>query len=942
MRVALDTETCVIQKGIKAPPLACVSYAYRDGYGALQSGVLDLHEGPYAVEQWLRDPRVRISGQNFAYDAVVLSAAAPQLLPLFFEAYEAGRITDTMIDEQLIDLAEGKLGYRGRGYYGLEALAKRYADMVLEKNEWRLDYGKLIPIPFSQWPRGAVEYSRLDAVATLLVAEAQPGVVDSVPQACEAFALQLVSAWGMRTDAEAVEALEQRLRRARRDAGDQLIAAGLLRPDGVQDTRAVKRLVEANWPAEFGQLPPTPKFENWEEDFDALPLEGVSTTSDVIMRCKHPTLNMLVDFKKTSKVLSTYLPALRQGVDVPVCTSFNVLQANGRTSSFKPNLQNPPRSGGVRECFVPRPGNKFISVDFDTLEIRTLAQVLEYITNGRTLVEQYQRDPDFDPHTRLAAQIMGVSYEEGMRLKKSDPAFQQRRQEAKCFHPATEVLTRDGWKRIADLLPGEEVMAAWPQDGCSARLEWQVPQALWRRAYEGPLVHIDDYGMDLRVTPEHRMLGFAENGRAHVVAPRDMTSMRRWLNAGHLPDSDHAPNAWPNDMLLRLAVATQADGNYANNVAVRLGFTKKRKIERMRWILSHFKSEEWRETVEGADITFFRLKGKLSYRVKKLLDVDKTLPWRWLKLPHHQRLLVTEEAAFWDAHVPAEERRYEYSTVIKKNADVLQAVAATVGRKTRLTTHTHSENPTWFDTYRLRVSDHAHTRGDNALITDEPYSGDVFCLTVPSSFVLVRDGGIPVITGQCASFGFPGGMGIPRFREYAFKMSSGKVDLDAAKAEKLRDDWARSIPEMTPYFNWCGKQTENDTRATIEQFHSGRVRGGCFYTDLANGMWSALANDGAKAGLFQIVKRCYVVPSSALYGCRVVLFMHDEYLLEAPDDRCHEAGYEMADIAVNVMQTYTPDVPHRAAPAMMDRWRKGAATYHDHNGRLACEPQKTK
>lgn len=71
----------------------------------------------------------------------------------------------------------------------------------------------------------------------------------------------------------------------------------------------------------------------------------------------------------------------------------------GRTSCSKPNFQQLPRLGGIREMFKADEGNTFLITDYSTLELCTLAQVLkkEYgesvmadlINEGRDLHKYY-------------------------------------------------------------------------------------------------------------------------------------------------------------------------------------------------------------------------------------------------------------------------------------------------------------------------------------------------------------------------------------------------------------------------------------------------------------------------------------------------------------------------------------------------------------------------
>jgi DNA polymerase I-like protein with 3'-5' exonuclease and polymerase domains len=52
--------------------------------------------------------------------------------------------------------------------------------------------------------------------------------------------------------------------------------------------------------------------------------------------------------------------------------------------------------------------------------------------------------------------------------------------------------------------------------------------------------------------------------------------------------------------------------------------------------------------------------------------------------------------------------------------------------------------------------------------------------------------------------------------------------------------------------------------------------------------------------------------------------VHDEIIAEVPEDRAHEAAHRIAEVMVETMNLYTPDVPARAEPALMRRWYKAA------------------
>ena len=64
----------------------------------------------------------------------------------------------------------------------------------------------------------------------------------------------------------------------------------------------------------------------------------------------------------------------------------NILPATGR-ASYDGLIQLLPRKGPTRECFVPRPGHVWCSVDYSAIELSTLAQVCLWTVGHSRLAE---------------------------------------------------------------------------------------------------------------------------------------------------------------------------------------------------------------------------------------------------------------------------------------------------------------------------------------------------------------------------------------------------------------------------------------------------------------------------------------------------------------------------------------------------------------------------
>ena len=94
-----------------------------------------------------------------------------------------------------------------------------------------------------------------------------------------------------------------------------------------------------------------------------------------------------------------------------------------------------------------------------------------------------------------------------------------------------------------------------------------------------------------------------------------------------------------------------------------------------------------------------------------------------------------------------------------------------------------------------------------------------------------------------------------------------------------------------------------------------------------------MSADGAKRALFAVSMACYVVPTDALFGSRVIAFIHDENCLETPIATAHEAALSCVSHMEREMQVVLPNIPVRATPALSTGWIKAAEPRYQ-DGRL--------
>lgn len=188
---------------------------------------------------------------------------------------------------------------------------------------------------------------------------------------------------------------------------------------------------------------------------------------------------------------------------------------------------------------------------------------------------------------------------------------------------------------------------------------------------------------------------------------------------------------------------------------------------------------------------------------------------------------------------------------------------------------------------------------------------------------------------KIANFGFLGGLGAASFKSYA-KASYG-VELTDEQARDVRNEWLATWPEAGKYFQFISRAVGQ--YGTLVQVKSGRIRGGCTYTSGCNTLFQGLAADAAKDAGFRLARACYADPSSPLYGSRTVNFIHDEFILEVPEERAHEASLEVVRLMEEAGKVWMPDCPPRAEPALMRRWAKDAEPVYREGRLVPWEPR---
>ena len=478
-----DTLHLVSQFRTAAPPvLSPTSYYYDDetGWSLALVGDAILDFVVTLVNEIVEGRVDKLVAHNGSFDWAVLCNEFDGLLGVVTNLLERGAIADTMVREKLICIRDGNFvvdarNQSARTKFALDYLVMTYfrTDISAGKkdpNSWRLRYSELDGMPLNHWPQRAINYAIEDAEWALEVYNKQGDVANEKEQTAAAWALHLMACHGVYTDLDAVNAFERNVRAQAEQANRAAVDAGFWKVNkcgnckGTGMAGTVPNLSPCEWC--HGAEHETAVFSGYyksrakhtpgkhmarlralvNEAYHGHPPKtekgAISTSADTLAGSGNDLLVRYSQGASAQKLLDTYLPILRNGTHAPLTSSPNVLVRSGRTSWRNPNFQNPPQKGGFRECFIPREGKVFASIDYSGLEMTTLAQVCLHFFGHSAIGDAINEGKDL--HTLFAGHMLAKegytkTYEEWNAIRK-DPThdlyslIKDRRQRAKAIN----------------------------------------------------------------------------------------------------------------------------------------------------------------------------------------------------------------------------------------------------------------------------------------------------------------------------------------------------------------------------------------------------------------------------------------------------------------------------------------------------------------------------
>ena len=318
-----------------------------------------------------------------------------------------------------------------------------------------------------------------------------------------------------------------------------------------------------------------------------------------------------------------------------------------------------------------------------------------------------------------------------------------------CFKGDTEVLTENGWQEFSSLVEGTKVLQV-NEDFSS---EFVIPIRNVKKSYDGKIITHSRDRLSMSATENHDLVTTTKAGKV-LKEPFNHT-----LKTGRkIPiSSQYSGERSSFDWLLVVDAALQADGSYNTTSAggchkpfweVRL--SRGGKIERFKKALEEtgITHSEYKPDSEGA-VRFYIP----EYQPKYFSDYkSKTFCMKRL-LSEGVLNQFLEEVILWDGHVGKNGCKV-YCSTNKENVDIVQAVAHICGKSANYGV-THDKRTIFKSPpkpyYRLNISEKDMVQTDRFVKTEDHYKGQVYCVTVPSGMILVRQEGKVFVTGNCQS-----------------------------------------------------------------------------------------------------------------------------------------------------------------------------------------------
>jgi hypothetical protein len=312
-----------------------------------------------------------------------------------------------------------------------------------------------------------------------------------------------------------------------------------------------------------------------------------------------------------------------------------------------------------------------------------------------------------------------------------------------CLTGAHDVLTRNGWRPIAEVQAGEEILS-WD----NGQMVWKTPTHKHENTFTGTLLKIrQGKGAAQTVTSDHRMK--LSDGSTLPVCEAILTRSPSSVPVFASPSKGGSLEVAPD--IIRKVVAVCADGSFSGG-SLQFHLKKQRKIDRVVELFG----EDCVVRPKGSRGNHSILIKKDSTSYNEVVNwvtpsvEGKILPKSFLELNHSGRETFIDELYRWDGSQSSGNVRHFYSSK-KEEIDIVSVLLATAGYKNTVKMKKDlwkgKYKPRWYISWCVEPTTCQSTNSLGKLgftswgvVQQQVENEPVYCFTVPDTACFwVRD-----------------------------------------------------------------------------------------------------------------------------------------------------------------------------------------------------------
>lgn len=329
-----------------------------------------------------------------------------------------------------------------------------------------------------------------------------------------------------------------------------------------------------------------------------------------------------------------------------------------------------------------------------------------------------------------------------------------------CFTPNTEILTNKGWVLFENLT--DESVAAF--DIHTGKFKgFEKPTNIIKKKYNGNIYKWNSADIDIEVTDQHKLLGcligkYADRKKSYesmqVIIPNEISGKSGKTNGERemILFSAGKPLIYDNVNLYnkgKLIGFFIGDGYAASKTSIHFRLKLERKISYLINLLNDLKLE-YRVKIDKSGVTnivVFNAFNGLEY-----YNSERRKCFPHLDYNVDELLGIFDGLKNSDGHI--KRNTWVYDTMSSQLCEQILALCPLIGLTGRLSNalkyaEKGLKRISFTTNNHIRVND---TRTEKSKVEIKSYSGDVFCVTIPSKGIMVRRNGKTLLTHNCSPF----------------------------------------------------------------------------------------------------------------------------------------------------------------------------------------------